>query len=180
MLLEANQGWFGNCAFGTSFINVVQDYGKPAIPSLILIGISSSSSISSTARCGLWPFEKHPSIFFYLSPTLSFLSLPGLEDLFLCPLSSLSWVFPFFSSLPVLGWRSFWLSYRHMPPQNGMIVMGNYTFKLINFLLNYLWYHQSYKHGISLLIKSGNNRTLDRRSQWSTQCMIFQRSWLWY
>jgi hypothetical protein len=32
---------------------------------------SSSSSTGATARCGLWPVEQHPSIFSYLSPTLS-------------------------------------------------------------------------------------------------------------
>jgi hypothetical protein len=32
---------------------------------------ASSSSTGTTARCGLWPVEKYPSIFSYLSPTLS-------------------------------------------------------------------------------------------------------------
>jgi hypothetical protein len=32
---------------------------------------SSSSSTGTTARCGLWPVEQDPSIFPYLSPTLS-------------------------------------------------------------------------------------------------------------
>jgi hypothetical protein len=32
---------------------------------------SSSSSIGTTARRGLWPVEQDPSIFSYLSPTLS-------------------------------------------------------------------------------------------------------------
>jgi hypothetical protein len=41
--------------------------------------------------------------FFYLSPALSLFSLLALEDLFLLPLFILSWVFPFVSSLPVLG-----------------------------------------------------------------------------
>ena len=59
-------------------------------------------SIGTTAHCGLWPVEQCPSIFYYLPPTLSIFSLPALEDLFLLPLSILSWVFPFFSSLPVL------------------------------------------------------------------------------
>ena len=58
----------------------------------------SSSSIGTTAHCGLWPVEKCPSIFSYLPPTLSIFSLPALEDLFLLPLS-----IPFFSSLPVLA-----------------------------------------------------------------------------
>jgi len=70
-----------------------------------------SSSIGTTAHCGLWPVELCPSIFSYLPRTLSIFSLPALEDLFLLPLSIFSWVFPFFSSLPVLEWRSFWVSY---------------------------------------------------------------------
>jgi hypothetical protein len=36
-----------------------------------VISFSSSSSIGTTARCGLWPVEQYPSIFYYLSPTLS-------------------------------------------------------------------------------------------------------------
>ena len=52
-----------------------------------------------------------PFHFSHLPPTLSIFSLPALEDLFLLPLSILSWVFPFFSSLPVLECRSFWASY---------------------------------------------------------------------
>jgi len=71
-------------------------------------GLPSSSSIGTTAHCGLWPVEQCPSIFSYLPPTLSIFSLPALEDLFLLPLSIFSWVFPFFSSLPILEWRSFW------------------------------------------------------------------------
>jgi hypothetical protein len=59
-------------------------------------------SIGTTVRCGLWPVEQYPSIFFYLSPTLSIFSLLALEDLFLLPLSNFSWVFPYVSSLPVL------------------------------------------------------------------------------
>ena len=42
------------------------------------------------------------SFFSYLPPTLSIFLLPALEDLFLLPLSILSWVFPFFSTLPIL------------------------------------------------------------------------------
>ena len=63
------------------------------------------------AHCGLWPVKQCPSIFSYLPPTLSICSLPALEDIFLLPLSIFFWVFPFFSSLPVLEWRSFWASY---------------------------------------------------------------------
>ena len=72
---------------------------------------SSSSSIGTTTHCGLWPVEQCPSIFSYLQPTLSIFSLPALKDLFLLPLSIFSWVFRFFSSLPVLEWRSLWASY---------------------------------------------------------------------
>jgi hypothetical protein len=32
---------------------------------------SSSSSTGTTAHCGLWPVEQYPSIFSYMSPTLS-------------------------------------------------------------------------------------------------------------
>ena len=73
----------------------------------------SSSSVGATARCGLWPVEQYLSILPYLSPTLSIISLPALEDLFLLVLLLyvLSWVFLFVSSLPVLEWRSFWASY---------------------------------------------------------------------
>ena len=65
--------------------------------------IDSSSSIGTTAHCGLRPVEQYPSMFSYPSPTLSIFSLPALEDLFLLPLPILSWAFPFFLSLPVLG-----------------------------------------------------------------------------
>jgi hypothetical protein len=40
--------------------------------------------------------------FSYLPPTLSIFTPPALEDLFLLLLFIFSWVFPFFSSLPVL------------------------------------------------------------------------------
>ena len=75
---------------------------------------SSFSSIGTKAHCGLWLVEKCHSIFSYLPSSLSIFSLPALEDLFLLPLSIFSWVFPFFSSLPALEWRSFWASY--LPP----------------------------------------------------------------
>jgi len=63
---------------------------------------SSSSSVGTTARCGLWPVEQYLSIFPYLSPPLSIFSLTTLEDLFPLLLSILSWVFLFVSSLLVL------------------------------------------------------------------------------
>ena len=68
---------------------------------------SSSSSICTTAHCWLWPVEQCPSIFSYLPPTLSIFSLLALEDLFLLPLSILSW-----SSLhlvPSSSWVKFFL-----------------------------------------------------------------------
>jgi hypothetical protein len=64
--------------------------------------VTSSSSVGTTARCGLWPVEQYLSIFPYLSPTLSIFSLPALEDLFLLLLSILSGVFLFVLSLPVM------------------------------------------------------------------------------
>jgi len=73
--------------------------------------VACSSSIGTTAHCGPWPVEQCPSIFPYLPPTLSISSLPALEYLFLLSFSIFSWFFPFFSSLPVLEWRSFWASY---------------------------------------------------------------------
>ena len=51
--------------------------------STVPIPVSSSSSIGTTAHCGLWPVEQNPSIISHLPPTLSTFSLPALEDLFL-------------------------------------------------------------------------------------------------
>jgi len=96
---------------------------------------SSSSSIGTAAHCGLWPVEQCPSIFSYLPPTLSIFSLQALEDLFLLPLSILSWVFPFFSSLPVLDWRSFWASY---PPPFSLGDLTSLSFALLSILLYFL------------------------------------------
>ena len=94
-----------------------------------------SSSIGTTAHCGLWPVTQCPSIFSYLPPTLSSFSLPVLEALFLLPLSILSWVFPFFSSLPVLEWRSFWASY---PPPFSLGDLTSLSFALLSILLYFL------------------------------------------
>ena len=96
---------------------------------------SSSSSIGTTAHCGLWPVEQRPSIFSYLPPTLSIFSLPSLEDLFLLPLSIFSWVFPFFSSLPFLEWRSFWASY---PPPFSLGELTSLSFAILSILLYFL------------------------------------------
>ena len=98
---------------------------------------SSSSSIGNTAHCGLWPVEQCPSIFSYLSPPLSIFLLPALEDLFLLPLSILSWVFPFFSSLPFLEWRCFWASY---PPPFSLGDLTSSSFALLSILLYFLLY----------------------------------------
>ena len=97
--------------------------------------IKTSSSIGTTAQCGLWPVEQYPSIFSYLPPTLSIFSLPALEDLFPLPLFTLSWVFPFFSSLPVLQWRSFWASY---PPPFSLGDLISLSFALLSILLYFL------------------------------------------
>ena len=94
-----------------------------------------SSSIGTTANCGLWSVEQCPSIFSYPPPTLSIFSLPALQDLFLLPLSIISWVFPFFSSLPVLEWRSFWSSY---PPPFSLGDLTSLSFVLLSILLYFL------------------------------------------
>ena len=99
----------------------------------MLSSSSSSSSIGTTTHCGLsnnvLPF------FSYLPPILSIFSLPALEDLFLLPLSIFSWVFPFFSSLPVLEWRSFWASY---PPPFSRGDLTSLSFALLSILLYFL------------------------------------------
>jgi len=95
----------------------------------------SSSSIGTTAHCGLWPVEQCPSISSYLPPTLSIFSLPALEDLFLFPLSIFSWVLPFFSSLPVLQWRSFWASF---PPPFSLGDLTSLSFTHLTILLYFL------------------------------------------
>jgi hypothetical protein len=86
-------------------IPVPKHVADPPALTLLLLSSSSSSSYSSsigtTAHCGLWAVEKYPSTFSYLSPALSIFSLLALEDLFLLSLSILSLVFPFVASLPV-------------------------------------------------------------------------------
>jgi len=93
-------------------------------------------SIGTTAHCGLWPVEQCPSIFSYLPPTLSIFSLLALKDLFLLPLSIFSWVFPFFSSLPVLEWRSFWASY---PPPFPLGDLISLSFAILSISLYFLF-----------------------------------------
>ena len=97
---------------------------------------SSSSSIGTTAHCGLWPVEQCPSIFSYMPPTLSIFSLPALEDLFVLPLSIFSSVFPFFSSLPVLEWRSFWAS---CPPPFALGDLTCLFFVLLIYIYIYIY-----------------------------------------
>ena len=94
---------------------------------------SSSSSIDTTATVG---FSLSNNVLFsYLPPTLSIFSLPALEDLFLLNLSIPSWVFPFFSSLPVLERRSFWSSY---PPPFTLGDLTSLSFALLSMLLYFL------------------------------------------
>ena len=98
----------------------------------------SSSSIGTTAHCGLWPVEQCPSIFSYLPPTISIFSLPAPEDLFLLPLSIFSWAFLFFSSLPIFEWRSFWASY---PPPFSLGDLTSLSFALLSILLYFSFVH---------------------------------------
>jgi len=102
-----------------------------------ITSLSSSSSVGTTARCGLWPVEKYLSICPYLSPTLSIFSLPTPEDLFPLLLSIFSWVFPFILSLPVLERRSFWASY---PPPFSPGDPANLSFAPLSILLYFLLY----------------------------------------
>ena len=92
-------------------LNRVPKFATMSSFHMIFILFPYFSSIGTTTHCGLWPVEQCPSTISYLPPTLSIFSLPALEDHFLFPLSIFPWVFPFFSSLPVLELRSFWASY---------------------------------------------------------------------
>jgi len=104
-----------------------------------------TSSSSSSPPPLLLPLALQPTVGFGLSNNilpfspiyqqLSNFSLPKLEDLFLLPLSIFSWVFPFVSSLPVLGWRSFWASY---PPPFSLGDLGSLSFALLSILLYFL------------------------------------------
>jgi len=76
------------------------------------------------------------SLHFFLSATNSLhLLTPSTPDFFLLPLSIFSWVFPFFSTLPGLEWRSFWASY---PPPFSPDDLTNLTFVLLFILLYFL------------------------------------------
>jgi len=66
------------------------------IPLLLLLPLALQPTVDFDLSNNVLPF------FSYLPPTLSFFSLPALEDLFILHLSIVSWVFPFFSTLPVL------------------------------------------------------------------------------
>ena len=76
------------------------------------------------------------SFHFFLSVTNSLhLLTPSTWRSFLLPLSILSWVFPCFSSLPVLPvleWRSFWASY---PPPFSLGDLNSLSFALSSILL---------------------------------------------
>ena len=74
-------------------------------------------------------------MFSYLPQTLSIFSLPALEDLFLIPISIFSCVFPFFSPLPALDWRSFWASY---PPPFSLGDLTSLPFALLSIWLYFL------------------------------------------
>jgi len=63
---------------------------------LLLLSLTLQPTVGFGLSNNVLPF------FSYLPPTLSVFSLPALEDLFLLFLSIFSWVFTFFSSLPVL------------------------------------------------------------------------------
>ena len=94
-----------------------------------LLGILSSIILPR------WPNQLILCTFIsYLPPTLSIFSLPALEDLILLPLSIFSWVFPFFLSLPVLEWRSFWASY----PPFSLGDLTSLSFALLSILLYFL------------------------------------------
>ena len=96
---------------------------------LLLLLLPLPLALQSTGGFGL---SKNVVPFF---PTLSNFSLPAFEDLFLLPLSIFSWVFLFFSSLPVLEWRSFWVSY---PPQFSLRDLTSLSFALLSILLYFL------------------------------------------
>ena len=101
---------------------------------------NSSSSIGTTVHCGLWPVEQCPSIISYLPPTLSPSSHSQHLQIFLLPLSILSWVFPFASSLPVLEWRSFWASY---PPPFSLDDLTNLSLLFYPFYYIFSFVHIS-------------------------------------
>ena len=80
------------------------------------------------SHCGLWPVQQCPSLFF-LSATNALHLLTPIT--WRC-LSIFSWVFLFVSSLPVLGWISFWTSY---PPPFSLGDLTRLSFSLLSILL---------------------------------------------
>ena len=125
----------------------------------------------------LWALACRTMSFHFFSnlpPTLFIFSHPALEDLFLLPLSILSWAFPFFSSLPVLEWRSFWASY---PPPFSQSDLTSLSFALLSILLYFLLCSSL----LVLLLNTNTagwysgscNRTKTSRSYW-----IYAKEWL--
>ena len=98
---------------------------------LLLLPLALQPTVGFSLSNNVLPF------FSYLPSTLSIFSLPALEDLFLLPLSSFSWVIPFFSSLLVLEWRSFWASY---PPPFSPGDLTSLSVPLLSILLYFLLY----------------------------------------
>ena len=98
---------------------------------LLLLPLALQPTVGFGLSNNVLPFFTH------LPPTLCIFSLPAIEDLFLLPLSIFSWVFPLFSSLPVLEWRSFWASY---PPPFTVGDLTSLAFALLSILL-YNMYH---------------------------------------
>ena len=84
----------------------------------------------------LWALACRTMSFHFLLSATNYLHLlPALEDFFLLPLSIFSWVFPFFLSLPVLGWISFWASY---PPPFSLGDLTSLSFALLSISLYFL------------------------------------------
>ena len=100
-----------------------------AVCILLLLPLALQPTVGIGLSNNVLPFFPH------LPPTLSIFSLQALEDLFVLPLSILSWVFPFFLSLPVLEWRSFWASY---PPPFSLGDLTSLSFALLSILLYFL------------------------------------------
>ena len=134
-LLFELTGWYRLRNILANKMKTLKLYTVNSLLEKFCIVLSSSSFIGTTAHCGLWPVKQYPSIFFYPSPTLSIFSLPALEDLFLLPLSILSRVFPFTSSLQFLEWRSFWVPY---PPSFSPGDLTSLSFAHLSILLHFL------------------------------------------
>ena len=99
---------------------------------LLLLPLALQTTVGFGLSNNVFPF------FSYLPPTPSIFSLPALEDLFLLPLPIFSWVFPFFLSLPVLEWRSFWASY---PPPFSLGDITSLSFALLSTLYIFSFAH---------------------------------------